>query len=140
MRNRIWTELVKRESNLDLKAGRGGLIDIEFAAQFLQLTMGHLYPDLQTTSTVQALSAAGALGLASEDDTVLLADGYRFLRRIEHRLRIVHDRSEHRLPADAAELDLLARRAGYADGKQLRDNVETWSGEIHQAYLRVLGR
>lgn len=139
MRDRIWKELVAPRRQLDLKAGYGGLIDIEFAAQYLQLAYGSEHPALRGRSTTDALELASDLGLADSERCALLVQGYQFLRRLEHRLRIVHDRSEHQLPQDPIELDKLARRAGYPDGAQLVEDFHRWCQEVHEAYLGVLG-
>lgn len=138
MRDRIWKELVAPQKRIDLKAGHGGLIDIEFTAQYLQLLHGPAHPSLHTGSTVEAISQAVELSLIPEEDGQLLLDGYDFLRRLEHRLRIVHDRSEHYFPDDPIELDKLARRSGYPDSQLLRADLERWKSDIHQAYLRIL--
>lgn len=81
--------------------------------------------------------AAGPLSLPA-DDVALLAQGYRFLRAIEHRLRIVHDQPIHRLSELPDELDKLARRSGFPDGEALRARVAHWQHEIRAAYLRVV--
>jgi len=135
MRDRMERELGTPN---DLKVGRGGIIDVEFAAQYVQLAYGHAHPGLRTPSTSEALAAAGEAGVADADALGLLADGYRFLRRIEHRLRVVHDRAVHRLPDDAGELDKLARRAGYPSGEVLRAHVERWRTEIRAAYEVIM--
>ncbi len=139
MRNQIWSQLVAPQKRIDFKAGHGGLIDIEFAAQYLQLVHGGDEEKLRTTSTTEALAVASELGLAAEESCELLIEGYRFLRRLEHRLRIVHDRSEHHLPDDPIELDKLARRIGYPDGPQLQEDYQRWSRDVHDAYVQVLG-
>ena len=139
MRNRIWKELVAPRRKLDLKAGTGGLIDIEFAAQYLQLAYGAEHESLRGCSTTETLERASNLGLADATRCALLVQGYQFLRRLEHRLRIVHDRSEHELPQDPIELDKLARRAGYPDGSQLVEDFHRWCQEVHEAYLGILG-
>src|SRR3569832_2051712 len=136
MRTRIETELGGPN---DLKTAPGGIIDIEFAAQYLQLVHGHAHPALQTTSTSLALRAAGAAGIAPLDVTRLLDEGYRFLRHIEHRLRVVHDQPVHRLPETKLELDRLARRSSFADGGELLEHLERWRREIRAAYVFVLG-
>ncbi len=123
----------------DLKVGKGGIIDAEFAAQYLQLVHGHAHPGLRTPSTVIALDAARAAGLAAAGDLEVLAEGYRFLRLIEHRMRVVHDRPVHRLPDDAIELARLARRCGFPGGDALRARVGQWQVEIRAAFERVLG-
>jgi glutamate-ammonia-ligase adenylyltransferase len=138
MRDRIERELAGQQGEQDIKTGRGGLVDIEFASQYLQLVHGPRHPDLRTGSTVAALRAAAELGLAAPGDCALLIDGYRFLRTLEHRMRIVHDRSVHRLPREPEELDKLARRARYADGQSLLRDYAHWTREVRSAYARVL--
>jgi glutamate-ammonia-ligase adenylyltransferase len=142
MRERIERELGRGTTRHgiagDLKAGPGGIVDIEFAAQYLQLIHGHGHPALRTTATAGALEAAAAEGLADPGDLALLAQGYRFLRKIEHRLRVVHDQPIHRLPEAPGELDKLARRSGFPDGSVLLGHVERWQHDIRSAYLRLL--
>ncbi|HVV87216.1 MAG TPA: hypothetical protein VHE35_29450, partial [Kofleriaceae bacterium] len=135
MRDRMERELGQPG---DLKVGKGGILDAEFAAQYLQLVHGHEQVALRTPSTVAALDAARAAGLAPADDLEVLAEGYRFLRLIEHRMRVVHDRPVHRLPHDAVELERLARRCGFPGGEALRTRVERWQLAIRAAFERVL--
>jgi [glutamine synthetase] adenylyltransferase / [glutamine synthetase]-adenylyl-L-tyrosine phosphorylase len=136
MRDRIGRELGKTG---DLKTGTGGVMDVEFAAQYLQLVHGHAHPALRTTATEGALRAAAACGIAPAREIELLDQGYRFLRKIEHRLRVVHDQPIHRLPEARDELDKLARRSGFPGGSVLLEHVERWQREIRGAYLRLLG-
>ncbi|MBA3460428.1 MAG: bifunctional [glutamate--ammonia ligase]-adenylyl-L-tyrosine phosphorylase/[glutamate--ammonia-ligase] adenylyltransferase [Deltaproteobacteria bacterium] len=136
MRIRIEREL---GGGSDLKTGSGGVMDVEFAAQYLQLVHGHAHPELRTTATEGALRAAAACGIAPPREIELLDQGYRFLRKIEHRLRVVHDQPIHRLPEARDELDKLARRSGFPDGSVLLEHVERWQREIRGAYLRLLG-
>lgn len=135
MRDRIEREL---GHGADLKVGKGGIIDAEFAAQYLQLVWGHAHPGLRTPATVPALEAARAAELAPAHDLEVLAEGYRFLRLVEHRLRVVHDRPVHRLPDDPRELDRLARRAGFPAGGALAERVARWQGDIRAAFERVM--
>ncbi|HEY5945711.1 MAG TPA: bifunctional [glutamate--ammonia ligase]-adenylyl-L-tyrosine phosphorylase/[glutamate--ammonia-ligase] adenylyltransferase [Kofleriaceae bacterium] len=141
MRERIERELGggfhKRQGG-DLKFDAGGVIDVEFATQFLQLVHGHAHPELRTTGTSPALRAAAALGIAPARVLELLDHGYRFLRGIEHRLRVVHDQPIHRLPESRDELERLARRSGFPDGATLLQHVERWQREIRGAYLMLL--
>ena len=124
----------------DLKFGAGGVIDIEFAAQYLQLAHGGAHHALMTTSTADALrAAAGVRRLAPlQHDLALLEQGYRFMRGIEHRMRVVHDQPIHRLPHAADELAKLARRSGFPGGAALLERVERWQRDIRAAYLRVM--
>jgi len=136
MRQKIEREL---GGESDLKTGAGGVIDVEFAAQFLQLAHGHAHPALRTTSTVDALRAAARSGVAPARQMELLDQGYRFLRGIENRLRVVNDQPVHRLPETAEELAKLARRSGFPDGALLRQHVERWQRDIRQTFLELLG-
>jgi glutamate-ammonia-ligase adenylyltransferase len=136
MRDRIERELGHPG---DLKTGPGGIIDVEFAAQYLALAHGHDHAALRAPATADVLAAAGALGVADAGDCGLLAEGYRFLRLLEHRLRVMHDQPVHRLPADRDELDKLARRSGFPDGEVLTARAERWRGDIRGAYARILG-
>jgi glutamate-ammonia-ligase adenylyltransferase len=139
MRDRIERELAGGAARQrDLKLGPGGIVDIEFAAQYLQLVHGHAHAALRTTATIVALEAAAAAAIAPARDVELLAQGYRFLRKIEHRLRVVHDQPIHRLPEARDELDRLARRSGYPDGGVLLEHVERWQHDIRSAYLRLV--
>jgi glutamate-ammonia-ligase adenylyltransferase len=141
MRERIERELgggYHKRTGGDLKFDAGGVIDVEFAAQYLQLVHGHAHPELRTTGTSPALRAAAALGIAPPGVLELLDEGYRFLRGIEHRLRVVHDQPIHRLPESRDELERLARRSGFPDGATLLERVERWQQEIRRAYLTLL--
>ena len=123
----------------DIKLGRGGLVDIEFAAQYLQLAHGHDEPSLRVRSTVGALDRARSCGLLSAELARTLSDGYRFLRRLEHRMRIVSDRPVHELPRDPVELEKLARRVGLGDPDELATALSQWTERIRAGYLQVMG-
>jgi glutamate-ammonia-ligase adenylyltransferase len=143
MRERMERELGggdpnQKRSSADLKLGAGGVVDIEFAAQYLQLAFGHAHAGLRTTSTLGALRAAAACGVAPAHEIELLDQGYRFLRGIEHRLRVVHDQPTHRLPDSKVELDKLARRSGFPDGAVLLEHIERWQHDVRGAYQRLL--
>ena len=137
MRQRIEREL--GGDPRDLKAGAGGVIDVEFAAQYVQLVHGHDHPSLRTTGTSPALRAAAELGVAPRATLELLDEGYRFLRGIEHRLRVVHDQPIHKIPEARDELARLARRCGFPDGGSLLERVARWQHDIRAAYLQLLG-
>ncbi|HUH02139.1 MAG TPA: bifunctional [glutamate--ammonia ligase]-adenylyl-L-tyrosine phosphorylase/[glutamate--ammonia-ligase] adenylyltransferase [Kofleriaceae bacterium] len=138
MRDRMERELGGGRGEFDLKVGRGGIVDVEFAAQYLQLVWGPEHQELRCQSTIPALRAAADLGLADAEACQILIDGYRVLRRIENRLRIVHDRSINRLPPPGRDLDVLARRTGHGDGEALRADCDRWMGQIRAAYICLL--
>jgi glutamate-ammonia-ligase adenylyltransferase len=114
MRERMESELAKEASRgKNPKTGHGGLVDVEFAVQFLQLAHGHDHPEIRTGSTPVALERLRAAGLLREAEHGPLAKGYEFLRRVELRLRIVHDFAIDHLPERGPALQQLARRLGY---------------------------
>jgi glutamate-ammonia-ligase adenylyltransferase len=114
MRERMQSEIGREATRgRNPKTGRGGLVDVEFAAQFLQLLHGHAHPSIRTPSTPTALEKLRAAGLLREAEFEALAKGYEFLRKVELRLRIVHDFAIDHLPDGGPALDQLARRLGY---------------------------
>ncbi|MEN6457367.1 MAG: hypothetical protein ABFC63_00345 [Thermoguttaceae bacterium] len=98
----------------DVKTGRGGIRDIEFVIQFLQLLNGGDLPEVRTGNTLEALARLERAGCLSNLERMILEDNYTFLRQIEHRLQIMLDLQTHLLPADHGELHKLALRMGYA--------------------------
>lgn len=97
----------------DLKTGPGGIRDIEFVIQFLQLLHGGDEPGLRQRSTLVALPALERAGCLTDQEYRVLDDAYRFLRRAEHRLQLLFDLQTHRLPDDADGRERLARRLGF---------------------------
>src|SRR5262249_45107243 len=96
----------------DVKTGRGGIRDIEYAVQFLQLLNGGDLPAVRQRNTLLALDALEIAGCLTAQETYILADAYRFLRKTEHRLQLVFDWQTHRLPDSTDELRKLALRMG----------------------------
>src|SRR6266540_987003 len=101
---------------LQVKLGPGGLRDIEFAVQLLQLVHGRHDPALRSGTTLVALERLTAAGFVGRADAAQLADAYRFLRTVEHRLQLTDERRTHTIPAGEAERRWLARTMGYPDG------------------------
>lgn len=99
----------------DVKTGRGGIRDIEYAVQFLQLLNGGDLPAVRQRNTLLALDALEIAGCLTPQETYILADAYRFLRKTEHRLQLLFDWQTHKLPATADEVRKLARRMGYTE-------------------------
>lgn len=99
----------------DVKTGRGGIRDIEYAVQFLQLLNGGDLPAVRQRNTLLALEALEIAGCLTSQETYILADAYKFLRKVEHRLQLLFDWQTHKLPATAEELGKLAIRMGYRD-------------------------
>ncbi len=114
LRVRMERELAhERPGRYDIKLGRGGLADVEFTVQFLQLVSER--PRVRTQETPLAIDAIADEGLVAADQAETLREGYRFLRRLEQRIRVVHADSGHLIEAPAPGLRPLARRMGLRD-------------------------
>jgi [glutamine synthetase] adenylyltransferase / [glutamine synthetase]-adenylyl-L-tyrosine phosphorylase len=97
----------------ELKRSPGGIRDIEFAVQLLQLVHGRHDPDVRDPSTLGALGRLAVAGYVDEDDAVALADAYAYLRTVEHRVQLVEEEQTHAVPADPDAHERLARVLGY---------------------------
>jgi glutamate-ammonia-ligase adenylyltransferase len=99
----------------ELKRGTGGIRDIEFAVQLLQLVHGRAEPNLRSPSTLPALNALADGGYVAPEDAATLDEAYRFLRTVEHRLQLYEDQQVHTLPSQPDARIRLARVLGYRD-------------------------
>lgn len=107
-------KLRSHEGN-DVKLGPGGIRDIEFSVQLLQLVHGGNDPSVRSGNTLEALSALVDGGYVAEEDAAGLEVAYRWLRNVEHRLQLWQERQTHHLPDDAGSLARLARSMGFSD-------------------------
>lgn len=99
----------------NVKSGYGGLVDIEFAVQTLQLVHGKEAPSVRVQNTPLAIERLHDIGILTKEQCGGLSEAYLFLRRVENALRIVHDRALDALPKNRTELAQLARRLGYEE-------------------------
>ena len=113
MRRRVEANIPPAQADRELKLGRGGLRDVEFAVQLLQMVHGRADPTLRVGGTVPALQALSAGGYVGREDAATLVASYRFLRTVEHRLQLLRLRRTHLLPTDEQQLRWLARSLGY---------------------------
>jgi glutamate-ammonia-ligase adenylyltransferase len=114
LRMRMERELAgESDSHFNLKKGRGGIVDIEFLTQMLQLAHGIHHPNLKCRATLKALKALHQEGILKKKEYATLADGYLFLRRLDHRLRLERDQSIDAFERDPGRLDGIARALGY---------------------------
>jgi glutamate-ammonia-ligase adenylyltransferase len=145
LRMRMEHELAREtEGSYNIKTGRGGMVDVEFIVQYLQLKFGMEHPEIRTVGTLPALLALYDTGLVPEGDFQTLRDGYDFLRQLENRLRLIHDYSMNDLGGSPVYLNKLARRLGYDEklrnpGEALMNNYEQITDSIREVYNRILG-
>ncbi|MDI2021319.1 MULTISPECIES: bifunctional [glutamine synthetase] adenylyltransferase/[glutamine synthetase]-adenylyl-L-tyrosine phosphorylase [Paenarthrobacter] len=114
-----------------VKLGRGGLSDVEWLVQLLQLQHAGKHPALRTSSTLEALAAAGELGFIGRDDASLLRDAWRLASRIRSANVIVTGRASDVLPSSRKDLEAVARWCGYPPGN---------AGHFEEDYLRLSRR
>ncbi len=117
LRMRMERELAgEDEGRFNLKKGRGGLVDIEFLTQMLQLTHGSRIAGLRRRDTLGALKALHEAKILKRDEYRMLAGGYLFMRRLDHRLRLERDQSIDAFEADPERLQSIAQALGFAGG------------------------
>ena len=116
MKARAEAELHKKGlTDRELKRGRGGIRDVEFAVQLLQLVHGRHDDSIRSPTTLDALEQLATAEYVEQADADRLSDAYVFLRTIEHRLQLWDEQQTHTLPSDPQALNRLARVAGYRD-------------------------
>ncbi|GAA6142188.1 bifunctional [glutamate--ammonia ligase]-adenylyl-L-tyrosine phosphorylase/[glutamate--ammonia-ligase] adenylyltransferase [Hydrogenophaga sp. 5NK40-0174] len=99
----------------DVKLSRGGIREIEFTVQLLQVVRGGQFPELRTRPTIGALERLAKAGLMPEKTAEALAAAYVFLRRVEHRIQYLDDQQTHVLPTRDDDLAWIAHAMGHAD-------------------------
>jgi glutamate-ammonia-ligase adenylyltransferase len=135
MRRRVEDNVPAAEVDRQLKLGPGGLRDVEFAVQLLQLVHGRSDEALRSGSTLDALRALAAGGYVARTDAAALADTYRFLRVLEHRLQLHRLRRTHTLPEAESDLRRLGRGLGF-HADPVGELTAAWRG--HQRTARRL--
>ena len=103
------------EDETNIKTGHGGIRDIEFVIQFLQLLNGGDLPEIRTPNTLEAVQRLEKTKCLSPAESTVLAQNYRWLRRLEHRLQMMFDLQTHSLPAEPDELLKIAKTTGFVD-------------------------
>lgn len=134
----------ERRGRYDLKLGVGGLLDVEFAVQTLQMRYG-ADPAVRLTHTAEAIDALEGAGHLDSSLAQVLRSGYDFLRTLEQRLHVVHATSMHLIEQSAPGLGPLARRMGLRDHpgitapEQLLERYRAVTSSVRAAYLAILG-
>jgi glutamate-ammonia-ligase adenylyltransferase len=128
------------KAGVEVKRGRGGIRDVEFAVQLLQIVHGGRDERLREPNTLRALETLADEGYVRRDDASALAEAYRFLRRLEHRLQIVRDLQTHELPADPAARQVLARSLGMADADALLREYDVRTAAVRELHERLFYR
>lgn len=147
LRRQQITQLVER-GTVNVKLSPGGVIDIEYAVQYLQVMHGHTQPVLRTSNTLQALAALVECGIVTRQDGDNLRKAYLFTRMLIDGLRMVRGNAKDLVlpPADSDEFIFLARRVGYttddwqAGARHLQSDIERHMEETKRFFERTFGK
>jgi glutamate-ammonia-ligase adenylyltransferase len=142
MRKRVEDNVPVAEADRQVKLGKGGLRDVEFTVQLLQLVHGRADEDIRSRTTLDALAALSRGGYVGREHARRMGECYRFLRALEHRIQLFRLRRTHLMPTSEAELRRIARGLGQGGADDL---VKTWRSvrrevrDLHEAvYYRPL--
>jgi len=141
MRERVTDNIPSAELDYQLKLGPGGLRDVEFTIQLLQLVHGHTDELVRQRATLPALVALAEQGYIGRVEAAEFSRDYRFLRLLEHRLQLVQLRRTHLMPSDRDAVRVLARASGIATGAS--DLIDQWNRiklEVRSLHERLFYR
>ncbi|MFC7220017.1 bifunctional [glutamine synthetase] adenylyltransferase/[glutamine synthetase]-adenylyl-L-tyrosine phosphorylase, partial [Streptomyces polyrhachis] len=142
MRRRVVDAIPAAEVERELKLGPGGLRDVEFSVQLLQLVHGRTDETLRSATTLDALAALAAGGYVGRADAAAMDAAYRFLRTLEHRIQLWKLRRTHLLPESAPELRRLGREMGFRSEPvaELRKEWRRHSREVRRLHEKLFYR
>ena len=123
----------------DVKLSRGGIREIEFTVQLLQVVRGGQFPELRCRPTLEALQRLARANLMPQDTADQLAQAYTFLRNVEHRIQYLDDQQTHVLPTRDDDLAWIAHTMGYADTSSFLLQLDTHRELVAQEFDTLLG-
>ncbi len=123
----------------DVKLSRGGIREIEFTVQLLQVVRGGQFPELRTRPTLDALQRLGRAGLMPQATADALARAYEFLRRVEHRIQYLDDQQTHMLPVADEDLRWIASTLGFADCCAFLSELDAHREFVAEEFDKLLG-
>ena len=127
------------ERSNDVKLSRGGIREIEFTVQLLQVVRGGQFPELRTRPTLTALPRLAQAQLMTAATAQALAQAYEFLRRVEHRIQYLDDQQTHVLPTQDADLHWIARTLGLSDAAALLTELDAHRERVALEFDKLLG-
>ncbi len=123
----------------DVKLSRGGIREIEFTVQLLQVVRGGQFPELRKRTTLNALQCVAKAGLMPQSTADALARAYEFLRRVEHRIQYLDDQQTHVLPTRDDDLAWIAATLGFADTSRFLVELDTQRELVAHEFDTLLG-
>jgi [glutamine synthetase] adenylyltransferase / [glutamine synthetase]-adenylyl-L-tyrosine phosphorylase len=127
------------ERSNDVKLSRGGIREIEFTVQLLQVVRGGQFPELRTRPTLSALERLVQAGLMPREHATALSEAYVFLRNVEHRIQYLDDQQTHVLPCADADLDWIAQTLGFTETYQFLGQLDTHREFVAGEFDALLG-
>jgi glutamate-ammonia-ligase adenylyltransferase len=127
------------ERGNDVKLSRGGIREIEFTVQLLQVVRGGQFPELRTRPTASALQRVAKAGLMPQATAGALVRAYVFLRKVEHRIQYLDDQQTHVLPTQDADLTWIAQSLGFADSGAFLAELDANRELVAQEFDALLG-
>ncbi|RYF80661.1 MAG: bifunctional [glutamate--ammonia ligase]-adenylyl-L-tyrosine phosphorylase/[glutamate--ammonia-ligase] adenylyltransferase [Comamonadaceae bacterium] len=123
----------------DVKLSRGGIREIEFIVQLLQVVRGGQFPELRTRPTLEGLQRVAHAGLMPQATADALARAYVFLRQVEHRVQYLDDQQTHMLPVADDDLNWIAQTLGFGDCCAFLTELDTHRELVAEEFDRLLG-
>ena len=127
------------ERTNDVKLSRGGIREMEFIVQLLQVVRAGQYPELRTRATLAALERLAKAGLMSQPTAIALSEAYLFLRAVEHRIQYLDDQQTHVLPTDDEDLAWIAKTLGCANQCVFLSLLDTHRERVAREFDTLLG-
>ena len=124
----------------DVKLSRGGIREIEFTVQLLQVVRGGQYPELRTRATLSALERLSTAKLMPVETAQELSAAYVFLRQVEHRIQYLDDQQTHALPSQDEDLHWLALTLGFGDASDFLSQLDAHRERVAQEFDRLLSQ
>lgn len=124
-------------NEFNIKLRRGGIRDIEFIVQALQLLNGGTKPEIQTGNTLRAIKLLGKNKILTKQETTLLTSAYKFYRLVEHRLQLFSNLQTHTMPSDAVEFRNLSKRCGYKNERKFRNELFGYFDSVSDLFTNV---
>jgi glutamate-ammonia-ligase adenylyltransferase len=147
LRSQIHSKMIQRgEVDRHVKLGVGGIREIEFIVQGLQLRWGYRYPKIRDRQTLKGLVKLKQIGKLTSQEASMLKESYVFLRNLEHKLQMVHEFQTHLLPTKSEEISKCAVRMGYLKGSNIEQATKTFLDDfrqhttvVHRLYEHIIG-
>jgi glutamate-ammonia-ligase adenylyltransferase len=139
LRMRMEQEIARETPRrLHYKLGPGGLTDIEFAVQYLQLKMGKIFEGIIVANTLEAIQKMGERGILKKDEFKILHDGYLFYRKLETRMETLFDLKAGYIDPQSSLLENLSESIGELSQRALLDKFKQIRHDVRKVYLRIL--